>query len=176
MFTPAHTPSFPPVPPARPIMRSHPAPVIHDRWGDDAPARTPATAPLVVTQMLAAVGESATLVPMECGAVAVQLAGRWRGRVRFETSDDGATWRPLTLAAHGTGARTISATRPGLWHTSGDTTGRHMRLHVVALTAGAVVGCLAAAPPPTVPERPPVSPRRDHLTKHGEATIGAFVR
>lgn len=179
MFTPAHPLHCPPTPQRQqPMMRTHAAPVIHDRWGEDVSVHTPAAAPLVVTQVLTATGERATLNASGCGAVAVQLAGQWRGRVRFETSDDGVAWQPLTLVAHRTGERATSATKPGLWYASGSTTGRHIRLHVSALLAGAVVGCLAAvSAPPQVAERviAPVM-RHERAVRQRDDSISACMR
>lgn len=179
MFTSApslHRPAAPQQ--SRSAMRPSFTPVAHDRWGEEASTQTPGAAPLVVTQVLTGTGESATLTAPGCGAVAVQLAGQWRGRVCFETSNDGATWRPLAFAAYGTGVRTFAATKPGLWYTSGADAGRYVRVSVAALTTGMVVGCLAAVSASADMAARSAAPamRRDSPPRQGDTPMRPFMR
>lgn len=134
----------------RTMRRDVALPVIHDRWSDDTTEWTPTIAPLVVPLALARVGETATVWCARYGASVVQLAGSWRGRVCFETSDDGAAWRPLALVAHVTGVPATEADRPGLWRVPCDAGVCSMRVRIGTLTDGVVSGCIAAAPSPAM--------------------------
>ncbi|MGI8689004.1 MAG: hypothetical protein ACR2M3_10530 [Thermomicrobiales bacterium] len=87
--------------------------------------------------------------PIACGqseAVVLHLAGTWSGHVAFAGSEDGITWRRVTLASLAGDDAGSETDRPGLWRTLPGQHIPHLRLHVTRLSHGAIHASVAAAP------------------------------
>ncbi len=132
-----------------PVWKPEPQPTVNTgRWAT-LPGEYAGPWACPLDERLPAITARGMSTPIACGqsgAVTLHLAGAWSGRVVFEGSADGITWRRIALTSLTEGSVGDETDRPGLWRTLLGQQIMHLRLNVVHLSHGAILASVAAAP------------------------------